>query len=89
MQPTNIYFTKIIKLENRLREFNFRKLPNTANNYHVDVTDDRGNRFMFHMFPDAEQSWHFSTTELPQFVHYAQNILGQLIENEMADTINL
>ena len=35
MQITNIYFSKIIKLENRLREFNFRKLPNTNNNFHV------------------------------------------------------
>jgi hypothetical protein len=84
MQATNIYFTKLIKLENRVREFNFRKLPNTVNNYHVDVTDDRGERFMFRMFPNAEQSWQLSTNELPQWVQYANNILGQLIENETA-----
>ena len=88
MMATNIYFTKIIKLENRLREFNFRKLPNTDNNYHVDVTDDRGKRFMFRMFTDAEQTWHISTAEVPQWVQYAQNILGQLIENETAGPTN-
>jgi hypothetical protein len=82
MRATNIYFTKIIKLENRLREFNFRKLPNTDNKYHVDVTDDRGNRHMFTMYPDAEHIWHINASELPEWVHFAQNILGELIEKE-------
>jgi iron only hydrogenase large subunit-like protein len=88
MQITNIYFSKIIKLENRLREFNFRKLPNTNNNFHVDVTDDRGQRIMFTMYPDAEHTWHISTTEVPGWIHYAQNILGQLIENKTTSGLN-
>ena len=82
MQVTNIYFSKIIKLDNRLREFNFRKLPNTENNYHVDVTDDRGHRIMFTMYPDAENTWHISSPEVPQWIQFAQGMLGELIESE-------
>ena len=47
MKATNIYFSKIVKMGERLREFNFRKIPSTDNEFHVDVTDDRGNRHMF------------------------------------------
>ena len=52
----------------------------------MDVTDDRGQRIMFTMYPDAEHTWHISTSEVPQWIHYAQNILGQLIENEVSST---
>ena len=82
MQSNHLFFTKVIKLGDRLREFNFRKLPNTNNNFHVDVTDDRGVRFIFKMYPDAQKSWQISNMELPQWVQTANNILGQLIENE-------
>jgi len=37
---------------------------------------------MFKMYPDAQQSWQISNIELPQWVQTANNILGQLIENE-------
>jgi len=42
MQSNHLFFTKVIKLGNRLREFNFRK-SNPAGNtlFFVDVTDDR------------------------------------------------
>ena len=89
MQATHIFFTKVIKLGDRLREFNFRKLPNTDNNYHVDVTDDRGVRFMFKMYPDAQQSWHISNSEIPQWISHANNILGQLIENETSPALSI
>lgn len=82
MRVTNVYFSKIIKIENRLREFNFRKLPNTNNNFHVDVTDDRGQRIMFTMYSDADHTWRISNNEVPGWIQYAQNLLGQLIDNE-------
>lgn len=82
MQSSHLFFTKVIKLGNRLREFNFRKLPNTDNNFHVDVTDDRGVRFMFKMYPDTQQSWQISNLEMPEWIQHANKILGQLIENE-------
>ena len=46
----NIQFTKLIKAEGRLREFNFRKVNGLLEElFTVDVSDDRGNRIMFKM----------------------------------------
>ena len=85
MHPINIYFTKIIKLENRLREINFRKLPNTDNNYHVDVTDDKGNRIIFSMYRDAEGKWKTSAQKLPIWIHNAELVLGEVIEKHLKE----
>ena len=41
----NIQFTRTIKADNRLREFNFRKLGGLQEGvFTIDVVDDRGNR---------------------------------------------
>jgi hypothetical protein len=46
----NIQFTRTIKADNRLREFNFRKLGGLQEGvFTIDVVDDRGNRIMFKM----------------------------------------
>jgi hypothetical protein len=43
--PRNIQFTKLIKINGRQCEFNFRK--RTPEEFDVDTVDDRGNRIMF------------------------------------------
>ena len=46
----NIQFTKLVKAEGRLREFNFRKQNKLEDSvFTVDVSDDRGNRIIFSM----------------------------------------
>ena len=80
MQVTNVYFSKIIKVGERLREFNFRKLPNATNSFHVDVTDDRGQRIIFTMFKDEENSWKIGSQNLPLWVNYAEASLASIIE---------
>jgi hypothetical protein len=46
----NIQFTKLLKAEGRLREFNFRKVNAPQETlFTIDVCDDRGNRIMFRM----------------------------------------
>jgi hypothetical protein len=46
----NVQFSKLIKAEGRLREFNFRKSNGIGGPvYHVDVSDDRGNRYYINM----------------------------------------
>lgn len=85
MQVTNVYFSKIIKVGERLREFNFRKLPNAANSFHVDVTDDRGQRIIFTMFRDEERNWKITSQNLPLWVNYAETFLAAIIEENYSE----
>ena len=46
----NIQFTRNLKVNGLVREFNFRKISGPPDElFHVDVVDDRGNRIMFRM----------------------------------------
>jgi hypothetical protein len=86
----NIYFSKIIKVNDKQREFNFRKLPgDTQISYHVDVTDDRGIRLMFSMYKNASGRWQTSAQSLPIWIHNAEEILGNVIEEESKNFISL
>jgi hypothetical protein len=83
MQATNIYFSKLVKMGDRLREFNFRKLPSHPNGFHVDVTDDRGNRHMFTL-SKIEEHWHSNATDIPSWLQQAETDLGNIIEKELS-----
>lgn len=86
----NIYFSKIIKVNDKQREFNFRKLPgDNQQSYHVDVTDDKGSRLIFSMYKDASGCWRTSAQSLPLWIHNAEEILGSVIEQESKDIISL
>lgn len=78
----NIQFTKLIKVDGRLKEFNFRK-PNGRREglFTVDVIDDRGNRIIFNM-ESSENHWKIVTSELPDWVNSSESTLEELIEEE-------
>ncbi len=80
----NIQFTKLIKAEGRLREFNFRKHGDVMhkNICSINVTDDRGNRIVFDMCK-LEDDWRFTQTQLPIWILENENNFKQLIESEM------
>lgn len=60
----NIQFTRLIKVDGRLREFNFRKAGTEQSGYFtVDVSDDKGNRIMFRM-EKQEDGWRFQQEQL-------------------------
>jgi hypothetical protein len=80
----NIAFTKLVKVDDRLREFNFRKLPgNEKELFHVDVSDDRGNRIIFQMQKENGGTWKINTPIVPQWVSNAEPMLHEQIENEL------
>lgn len=81
MQITNIQFTKLVKIGERLREFNFRKAPGTVNSYHIDVTDERGKRIMFTLAKDDAGVWQ-SLQPLPLWLEASVNTLASIIESE-------
>jgi hypothetical protein len=78
----NIHFTKLLKVNGRLREFNFRKIPGATELFHLDVSDDRGNRIMFKMQKE-DGHWHIVSQELPQWVMDAEPKLEELIHEEI------
>lgn len=78
----NIHFTKLLKVNGRLREFNFRKIPGTTELFHIDVSDDRGNRIMFKMNKE-DAHWRIVSQELPQWVMDAEPRLEELIQEEI------
>jgi len=79
----NIQFSKLVKTEGRLREFNFRKSnPNGKVLFFVDVTDDRSNRIIFQMIKDNE-SWKIQPQLLPDWIVKNENKFHELIEDEL------
>ena len=80
----NIAFTKLVKSADRLREFNFRRLPSSTEElFHVDVSDDRGNRIILKMQKDASGMWRFVYAALPPWIVSSESRLHEVIEEEL------
>ena len=79
----NIQFTRTIKSDNRLREFNFRKLGGLQEGvFTIDVVDDRGNRIMFKM-QKADNVWKIVNQSLPDWIIKSEKTFHELIEEEL------
>ena len=79
----NVQFSKLVKTEGRLREFNFRKSnPEGTILFFVDVTDDRSNRIIFQMHKDND-SWKIQPQLLPDWIVKNENKFHELIEDEL------
>jgi hypothetical protein len=79
----NVAFTKVLKIKDRLWEFNFRKLPSTYENFHVDVTDEKGRRILFSMYKSPEGIWRANAPHLPMWIGQAENVLGNVIDEHI------
>lgn len=74
------HFTKLIKAGERLREFNFRKLSSANENlFHVDVSDDRGNRIVFRMQKEDGQ-WKIMNEDVAGWITHVEPELHTAIE---------
>ena len=80
----NVAFTRLIKLQGLNREFNFRRLNGTPVHYHVDVTDERGQRILFQIEKIGEGAWKTNVPQLPKWMEGAEPALGDAIEEYMA-----
>lgn len=79
----NIQFSKLVKTDGRLREFNFRKSnPEGKPMFFVDVTDDRSNRIIFQMHKLSD-AWKIQPQLLPDWILKIENKFHQLIEEEL------
>jgi hypothetical protein len=78
----NVQFSRLIKAEGRLREFNFRKTGSgNEERCSVDTVDDRGNRIIFAMFREGG-IWKLSSTLLPKWICQYEEQLNEAIEDE-------
>lgn len=78
----NIQFTKMIKGDGQLKEFNFRK-PNGKQEgpFTVDVIDAKGNRIIFNM-EIKENTWKITTGNLPAWITENEPAFHEMIEEE-------
>ena len=81
----NIQFSKLVKTEGRLREFNFRRSNSSGKIlFFVDVTDDRSNRIFFQMEKNNE-AWKIQPQLLPDWIVKNEVKLHDVIEEELRD----
>lgn len=79
----NIQFTKLIKANGRLKEFNFRKLNDHQEGmFTVDVVDERDSRVFFNI-QKIDNSWKVIKQPLPQWVLENEGIFHEVIEEEL------
>ena len=82
----NIHFTRLLKINGRLREFNFRKIKDPQYElFSVDVCDDRGNRIMFKMQKE-NNAWKTIPQPLPEWILNNESNLSELIEDELRNS---
>ncbi len=80
----NIQFTRLVRADGRLREFNFRKFSGNDGEllFSIDVVDDRGNRIIFRMQKD-DKSWKILPGQYPSWISLNENNFHDLIEEEL------
>ena len=78
----NVQFTTLIKAGGRLREFNFRKSNSlTGPLYHVDVPDERDNRYYL-LYVLENGHWQWQESSLPPWLMDALPLIQEALEKE-------
>lgn len=80
----NIQFTRLLKINSQLKEFNFRKSNATPDTlFTIDTSGDKGNRITFHMHKVGEQ-WKMVELNMPTWITDSEPLLEQAIIEEMS-----
>jgi hypothetical protein len=79
----NIAFSKLIKINDRQWEFNFRKRPADYPFFHGDVTDVKGVRIQFSLYQQGSGGWRIDGQGLPLWIIASESTIGQVVEEEM------
>lgn len=80
--PVNIAFTIVIKINGRLKEFNFRK--RSDNLYDANTNDEYSIRYYFQMQKDDKTGWQISGHSLPAWIPNSQHIISEALDNQIA-----
>ena len=80
-----IQFTRLVKADGRLREFNFRKVKSPDEElFDVNVCNERGDRIIFSMHK-KEDAWRIIPGQLTQWILQNENSLDESIKNELVN----
>ncbi|MEE6185876.1 hypothetical protein [Niabella digestorum] len=75
-----IHFTRLVKIQGRLREFNYKK-NNNAGEYvfDVDTADERGNRLFFRLSKE-DNEWSLTSNQpLPEWIgQHKEQLVAEL-----------
>lgn len=84
----NLQFTKILKADGKLREFNFTKLARQRQPlvFSVDVTDNNFHRVYFDMLKE-NNNWKIIQQQIPGWVLENETKLHLVIEEEMKEAV--
>ena len=83
MFTKNIQFSKLIKANGRLKEFNFRKINDQKEGlFTVDVVDERDSRIFFNI-EKIDNNWEIIKTPLPQWILENEAAFNEVIEEEL------
>ena len=77
-----VQFTRLVKAEGRLREFNFRKVKSPEEEFSVNVCTERGERIIFGM-QKKDTGWQIQPGEIPGWILQNENSLNDAIEDEL------
>lgn len=78
-----VQFTRLVKINGRLREFNFRKIKSEEDRlFSVNVVNDRGDRIVFGM-KKLDGSWQILGEKLPDWISQSVQELGLAIDDEL------
>jgi hypothetical protein len=79
----NIQFTRLIKVNGKLKEFNFRKPNNDEGSlFTVDVINEQAQRIIFSMQKN-EAGWKIITPAIPGWIEEKETELNEIITEEL------
>jgi hypothetical protein len=78
----NIQFSRLIKINGVLKEFNFRKPNRKDSPFTVDVIDERANRIIFYM-QKTDETWNILPQTLPVWIQQYETTFAGVIDEEL------
>ena len=75
-------FSTTIKVNGRIREFNFLKRGSAAvPTYHIDVSDEQGTRHYFSLVLDGD-NWCIHGSTVPDWIRSAEKLLETAVKEQ-------
>lgn len=80
----NVTFSKYVKMNGRLWEVNFRKLPRAENLFYADTATLQGERIIFEMVCE-NGTWAMKGNSIPEWMVGFEQSIGKSIEQGMQE----